>query len=116
MTKKLRRTLSWIIIGFDALMILFFAGDAISNFPSDFRLDAFAAFIFVLNAIMTKDYIDYLNKDIKAEERKQQQVPRYVNRVNYTEKPKEEEIDTEELIRMLQQKKEEYTNRTQERL
>ena len=30
--------------------------------------------------------------------------------------PKEEEIDTEELIRMLQQKKDEYTNRTQERL
>ncbi|MBE6117531.1 MAG: hypothetical protein IIY52_08040 [Solobacterium sp.] len=113
MTKQLRRVLSWIIIGFDALMILFFVSDAVSNYPIDFRLDAFAAFIFALNAIMTKDYINYLSKDIKAEEQEERDIPRYENKVNYRPQPKEEEIDTEELIRMLQQKKEEYTHKTQ---
>ncbi len=112
MTKKLRRGLSWAVIAFDVMMIYFFVGDALFWSPSDFRPDAVLAFLFAVNAIMTKDYINYLNRDIRAEEeeREADRIPEYRNKVRYNE-PEEEEYDTEELIAMLQQKKNEYLQR-----
>ena len=111
MTKQLKRGISWAVIVFDVLMVLFFVGDAFSS--GDFRLDFALAFLFFLNAYMTKDYIDYLSRDIKEEERQELRIHPYRNKVAYREQEQEESFDTEELMELLQKKKEEYTQRRQ---
>ena len=111
MTKRLRRGVSIAIIVFDILMVVFFIGDAFAS--GDFRLDFIMTFLFAVHAFLNIDYISYLTTDIQEEEQQENRIRHYESRVRYQEARQEEEFDTEELMELLQKKKEEYTNKVQ---